>query len=193
MHRFTEQVLTMALAQARAWRDAGYRVPIAVNISARSLLDPAFPDRVAALLTEAGVAGEQLCVEVTEYALMSDPDTAIEALRRIRRLGVKASIDDYGTGYSSMTYLKRLPVDELKIDRSFIQDIAHDHSSQALVASTVELGHSLGLTVVAEGVEDAGAVEALRAIGCDVAQGYHFCRPVPAEMLLDRLEAQLVG
>ncbi|WP_250006581.1 bifunctional diguanylate cyclase/phosphodiesterase [Actinoplanes sp. M2I2] len=188
MHRFTEQVLSMALRQARAWLDAGHRVPVAVNVSARSLLDPQFPGRVAALLAESGVPGELLSIEVTEYALMSDPDTAIAALHRLAAAGVKASIDDYGTGYSSMTYLKVLPIAELKIDRSFVLDLADNASSRALVASTVELGHRLGLTVVAEGVEDEAAVEALREIGCDTAQGYHFARPLPADALTARLE-----
>ncbi|GID29357.1 putative bifunctional diguanylate cyclase/phosphodiesterase [Paractinoplanes brasiliensis] len=191
MHRFTERVLTIALRQARAWLDAGHRVPIAVNISARSLLDPDFPGRVAALLAETGVPGGLLSIEVTEYALMSDPDTAIEALDRLRAAGVKASIDDYGTGYSSMTYLKILPIAELKIDRSFVLDIAENNSSRALVASTVELGHRLGLTVVAEGVEDAAAVEALREIGCDTAQGYHFAKPMTAGALTEQLSHTL--
>ncbi|MCO8277074.1 bifunctional diguanylate cyclase/phosphodiesterase [Actinoplanes sp. TRM 88003] len=191
MHRFTERVLTMALRQARTWLDAGHRVPIAVNVSARSLLDPQFPDRVATLLADSGVPGDLLSIEVTEYALMSDPDTAIRALHRLRESGVKASIDDYGTGYSSMTYLKLLPIAELKIDRSFVLDMADDNSSRALVASTVELGHRLGLTVVAEGVEDEAAVQALREIGCDTAQGYHFAKPMTAEALTTQLRETL--
>jgi diguanylate cyclase (GGDEF)-like protein len=192
MHRFTEKVLSTALGQARTWLDAGHRVPIAVNVSARSLLDPNFPDRVAALLLETGVPGELLSIEVTEYALMSDPDTAIAALHRLSAAGVKASIDDYGTGYSSMTYLKILPIAELKIDRSFVLDLAKDSSSRALVASTVELGHRLGLTVVAEGVEDEAAAQALREIGCDTAQGYHFDRPMTADALTNRLTESLL-
>ncbi|MBU2666885.1 bifunctional diguanylate cyclase/phosphodiesterase [Actinoplanes bogorensis] len=192
MHRFTEHVLLIALRQARAWLDAGHRVPIAVNVSSRSLLDPDFPGKVAALLAETGVPGELLSIEVTEYALMNDPDTAIEALHRLLESGVKGSIDDYGTGYSSMTYLKVLPIAELKIDRSFVLDIASNHSSRALVASTVELGHRLGLTVVAEGVEDQEAADALREIGCDTAQGYFFAKPMPAEALTERLPATLL-
>jgi EAL domain-containing protein (putative c-di-GMP-specific phosphodiesterase class I) len=156
-------------------------------VSTRSLLDPAFPERVAALLAETGMPGSLLCIEVTEYALMNDPDTAIAALQRLRDLGVNASIDDYGTGFSSMTYLKLLPVGELKIDQSFVRDVATDTSNRALVASTVELGHSLGLTVVAEGVEDADSLAVLRAMGCDTAQGYHFAKPMPAEALTARL------
>jgi diguanylate cyclase (GGDEF)-like protein len=192
MHRFTEQMLAEALRQARTWVDAGHRVPIAVNVSTRSLLEPGFPDRVAAMLAESGLPGAMLCVEVTEYALMSDPDTAIAALRQLRELGVKASIDDYGTGYSSMTYLKVLPVAELKIDQSFVRDIVGDAGSRALVASTVELGHSLGLTVVAEGVEDEATLSALRAVGCDTAQGYHIAKPMPADALTAGLENKLL-
>ena len=177
IHRFTDLVLTRALAQARTWLDAGTRIPVAVNISTRSLLDPGFADRVAALLGSAGVPGDLLCIEITEYTVMRDPATATEALLRIRELGVRTSIDDFGTGYSSMSYLKLLPVDELKIDRSFVADMATDPSSHALVASIVELSHHLGLVVVAEGVEDAATADALRRLGCELAQGFHFAAP----------------
>ncbi|MFC7534156.1 putative bifunctional diguanylate cyclase/phosphodiesterase [Actinoplanes sp. GCM10030250] len=187
IHRFTDRVLAMALNQAREWLDGGHRVPVAVNISTRSLLDVTFPDRVAELLLETGVPGDQLCIEVTEHSVMSDPATAIEVMRRIRALGVKTSIDDYGTGYSSMTYLKLLPLDELKVDRSFVQDMTNDRSDHALVESTVELGRNLGLTVVAEGVEDSATAEALRELGCDVAQGYLFAKPLPAAAVTERL------
>jgi diguanylate cyclase (GGDEF)-like protein len=187
IHRFTDRVLGLALDQARAWLDAGHRVPVAVNVSTRSLLDTSFPDRVAQLLSDTRVPGEMLCIEITEHTVMTDPATTIEALRRIRALGVKTSIDDYGTGYSSMTYLKLLPLDELKIDRSFVHDMAIDHANRALVRSAVELGRNLGLTVVAEGVEDAETHLALHAIGCDLAQGYHFARPLPADVLTVRL------
>jgi diguanylate cyclase (GGDEF)-like protein len=183
IHRFTHQVLTQALTQARAWLDAGHRIPVAVNISTRTLLDTGFPDRVADLLRRTGVPGDQLCIEVTEHSIMNDPNTAIETLTRIRGLGVKTSIDDYGTGYSSMTYLRLLPLDELKIDRSFVKDVATDHGSLALVASTAELGHTLGLRVVAEGIEDAETLNALREIGCDLAQGFHLARPMTAAAL----------
>ncbi|MEV6842449.1 bifunctional diguanylate cyclase/phosphodiesterase [Actinoplanes sp. NPDC051411] len=187
IHRFTDRVLGIALEQARAWLDAGHRVPVAVNVSTRSLLDTSFPDRVAQLLSDTEVPGAMLCIEITEHTVMSDPATTIEALRRIRALGVKTSIDDYGTGYSSMTYLKLLPLDELKIDRSFVHDMAIDHANRALVRSTVELGRNLGLTVVAEGVEDAETHVALQAVGCDLAQGYHFARPLPGDVLTARL------
>ncbi|MFC4072012.1 putative bifunctional diguanylate cyclase/phosphodiesterase [Actinoplanes subglobosus] len=188
IHRFTHQVLTQALTQARAWLESGHRVPVAVNISTRSLLDTGFPGRLAELLSQTGVPGDQLCIEVTEHSIMTDPDIAIETLNRIRELGVHTSVDDYGTGYSSMAYLRQLPLNEIKIDRSFVKDISTDHSSRALVASTTELGHILGLTVVAEGIEDAATLAVLSEIGCDLAQGYHLARPMTAEALTRRLQ-----
>jgi diguanylate cyclase (GGDEF)-like protein len=186
IHPFTERVLTIALQQARAWLDDGHRVPVAVNVSTRSLLDETFPNRLAALLEYTGVPGDLLCIEITEHTVLADPSTTIEALNQVRGLGVKTSIDDFGTGYSSMTYLKLLPVDELKIDRSFVADMVTDPSSHALVMAAVDLAHNLGLTVVAEGVEDAATAEALNKLGCDTAQGYHFARPVPATELTSR-------
>ncbi|MEV6348710.1 bifunctional diguanylate cyclase/phosphodiesterase [Actinoplanes sp. NPDC051851] len=186
IHPFTERVLTIALQQARDWLDAGHRVPVAVNVSTRSLLDESFPTRLATLLESAGVPGDLLCIEITEHTVMSDPSTTIDALHRVRDLGVKTSIDDFGTGYSSLTYLKLLPVDELKIDRSFVADMVTDPSSHALVASAVDLAHNLGLRVVAEGVEDAETAEALAKLNCDTAQGYHFARPLPAPELTEK-------
>ena len=180
IHRFTTRVLHLALAQTRQWLDNGHRVPVAINVSTRSLLDVTFPDQVADALTAAGVPGELLCIEITENTVMADPDRAIDVLRRIRALGVTTAIDDFGTGYSSMAYLKILPVDEIKVDRSFVRDMAIDHGNRVLVESTVDLGHNLGLVVVAEGVEDGPTVTALQDLGCDVAQGYHYARPLPA-------------
>jgi diguanylate cyclase (GGDEF)-like protein len=180
IHRFTVHVLHLALAQARAWRDGGHPIPVAVNVSTRCLLDPAFPDAVARALDDAGLPGGSLCIEITESTVMADPDRTIEVLRRIRALGVTTAVDDFGTGYSSMAYLKDLPVDEIKVDRSFVRDMSTDHGNHVLVGSTVNLGHNLGLVVVAEGVEDDSTAAALHGLGCDVAQGYHFARPLPA-------------
>ena len=180
IHRFTTRVLELALAQARSWLDDGHRVPVAVNVSTRSLLDTTFPDQVAEALRTAGVPGDLLCIEITENTVMADPDRAIGVLRRIRELGVTTAIDDFGTGYSSMAYLKILPVDEIKVDRSFVRDMAVDHGNRVLVESTVDLGHNLGLLVVAEGVEDGPTVAALQDLGCDVAQGYHYAKPLTA-------------
>ncbi len=189
IHRFTGAVLRQALTQARAWLDSGHRIPVAVNISSRSLLGTPFSDRVAEALEQTGLPGDLLCIEITEHTVMDDPPTAIDALQRVRALGVRTSIDDYGTGYSSMTYLKTLPVDELKIDRSFICDMATDPRSQALVASTIDLGHNLGLSVVAEGIEDEATADALRHLGCDIAQGYHFARPAPADAVTAQIRS----
>jgi EAL domain-containing protein (putative c-di-GMP-specific phosphodiesterase class I) len=180
IHRFTADVLDLALAQARRWLDDGNRIPIAVNVSTRSLLDDTFPVTVEDALRRAGVSGHLLCIEITENTVMADPDRAIDVLKRIRALGVTTSIDDFGTGYSSMAYLKILPIDEIKVDRSFVRDMAIDHSNFILVESTVDLGHNLGLRVVAEGVEDGPTAAALDALGCDSAQGYHFARPLTA-------------
>ena len=181
VHRFTSHVLALALAQARSWLEAGYRVPTAVNVSTRCLLDAAFPETVRQALHAQGVPGELLCIEITENTVMADPERAIEVLRRIRALGVKVAIDDFGTGYSSMAYLKILPVDEIKVDRSFVRDMAVDRSNYVLVESAVDLGHNLGLAVVAEGVENHPTVAALHELGCDIAQGYHFARPLPPD------------
>jgi diguanylate cyclase (GGDEF)-like protein len=181
IHRFTAHVLDVALGQVRAWLDAGHRVPVAVNVSTRCLLDAEFPATVTQALARAGVPGHLLCVEITENTVMADPERAIDVLRRIRVLGVKTAIDDFGTGYSSMAYLRSLPLDEIKVDRSFVRDMATDRSNYVLVESAVDLGHNLGLAVVAEGVEDLPTVAALAALGCDIAQGFHFARPLPAD------------
>jgi EAL domain-containing protein (putative c-di-GMP-specific phosphodiesterase class I) len=186
----TARVLDLALAQVRTWTDGGHRIPVAVNVSTRSQLDVTFPDEVADALGWAGVPGDMLCIEITENTVMADPERAIDVLRRIRAIGVTTAIDDFGTGYSSMAYLKILPVDEIKVDRSFVRDMAVDHSNYVLVESTVDLGHNLGLVVVAEGVEDLPTVAALDELGCDIAQGYHYARPLTPADFADFLARQ---
>ncbi|RBY92056.1 GGDEF-domain containing protein [Blastococcus sp. TBT05-19] len=181
--RLTERVLGLALAQARRWIDAGHPLPVAVNLSTRCLLDAGLPDLVQRLLAEHGVPARVLRLEVTESAVMADATRCTEVLQRLHDLGLRLSIDDFGTGYSSMSHLRRLPVDELKIDRSFVFGMTTSAQDAVLVRSAVDLGHNLGLTVVAEGVEEAEHVAALRELGCDIAQGYFFSRPVPAEEL----------
>jgi diguanylate cyclase (GGDEF)-like protein len=183
--RLTERVLGMALAQQRRWLDQGHGVPVAVNLSTRCLLDADLPDLVQRLLTEHRVPAELLRLEVTESAVMGDAARCMAVLQRLHDLGVRLSIDDFGTGYSSMAYLRRLPVDELKIDRSFVLGMTTAVQDAVLVRTAIDLGHNLGLTVVAEGVEGAEHVEALRALGCDIAQGYHFARPMLPEALTE--------
>jgi diguanylate cyclase (GGDEF)-like protein len=185
--RLTEHVLELSLAQMRAWRDAGHEVPVAVNLSTRCLLDAALPEMVARLLARHGVPARLLRLEVTESAVMGDAARCMEVLQRLHDLGVKLSIDDFGTGYSSMAYLRRLPVDELKIDRSFVLGMTTTAHDAVLVRTAIDLGHNLGLTVVAEGVEGAEHVAALRELGCDIAQGYHFARPMGGEQMSELL------
>jgi diguanylate cyclase (GGDEF)-like protein len=176
--RLTERVLGMALEAMRGWRDRGVAVPVAVNLSARCLLDASLPELVARLLRENDVPAALLRLEVTESAVMTDAARCMDVLQRLHELGVRLSIDDFGTGYSSMVHLRRLPVDELKIDRSFVLGMTTMTADAVLVRSAIDLGHNLGLTVVAEGVEGLEHVDALRDLGCDVAQGYHYARPM---------------
>jgi diguanylate cyclase len=188
--QFTHEVLSMALAQNRAWTDMGLDVPVAVNLSPRCLLDPTLPATVAASLAEHGVSPRMLVLEITEMTIVSNPEVTGEILRKLRSLGIKVSLDDFGTGYSSLSYLKDLPIDELKIDRSFVRHLTEEGSRDSiLVRATVELAHNLGLSVVAEGVEDADTQRRLGALDCDLAQGFHFARPMPAA----ELGAWLVG
>jgi diguanylate cyclase (GGDEF)-like protein len=176
----TTKILEIAVAQARAWLDQGLRIPVAVNLSTRCLVDAGFAERVFDLLARAGVPASLLELEITESMIMADPERAMDLLHALRDHGIRLSIDDFGTGHSSMTYLRQLPVDELKIDRSFVREMVANHGNAVLVRSAISLGHNLGLSVVAEGVEDEEVVAALRELGCNVAQGYHFARPMPA-------------
>jgi len=192
IHALTTEVLHLALSQARKWADAGRPIPVAVNISARSLLDPRFPAHVQELLDAHGVAPYLLSLELTETAVMADRDLALTVLLALDAMHVQLSIDDFGTGYSSMSYLKTLPVKELKIDRSFVMGMANDPGSAVIVRSAVDLGHNLGMTVVAEGVQDDAARGDLADMGCDLVQGYEICRPLPARELELWIETHLV-
>jgi diguanylate cyclase (GGDEF)-like protein len=183
IHALTTEVLRLALTQVRKWADAGRSFPVSVNISARSLLDSTFPAQVRELLDAHGVRPHLLCLELTETAVMTDRDLALTVLQALDSMDVSLSIDDFGTGYSSMSYLKTLPVKELKIDRSFVMGMANDRDSAVIVRSAVDLGHNLGMTVVAEGVEDGIAQRELADLGCDLVQGYQICRPIPAREL----------
>jgi diguanylate cyclase (GGDEF)-like protein len=174
-------VLERAIRQAGQWRRAGLELQISVNLSTKDLLNRELPELLSEALERHGVPPEGLCLEITESGFMEDPDHVLKVLEQLAWLGVSLSIDDYGTGYSSLTYLMRLPVDELKIDRSFITDLANNADLETIVRSTVELGHRLALKVVAEGVEDPASLELLARIGCDSVQGYLLSPPLPAE------------
>jgi diguanylate cyclase (GGDEF)-like protein/PAS domain S-box-containing protein len=185
----TDAVLDAALMQVRAWCAEGITVPVAVNLSARSLTRSDLPDRVLMRLRAHDVPASLLRLEITESALLAEPARVREVLRRLHSAGVSLSIDDFGTGYSSMGHLKHLPVDELKIDRSYVAEMSTSTEDAALVRSVIDLGHELGMTVVAEGVEDAATAEALVALRCDVAQGHLYCRPGPAADITEFLRA----
>ncbi len=176
----TRYVLDAALEQCARWRDAGRTLTVAVNVSARNLLDEHFVEEVQELLARRRVPASSLELEVTESAITADPDRARRILTRLADCGVTLSIDDFGAGYTSLVQLKDLPVHQLKIDRSFVTRMAADPSNALIVRSVVELGHNLGLTTVAEGVEDEATCDSLGAMGCDVAQGYYVCRPMAA-------------
>jgi len=181
----TWRVLDLALDQLCRWERSGHVLRVAINLSARHLSDLTLPDAVGAALQRYGLSPDRLVLEVTESRLMIDPERAATVLKRLALAGVELSIDDFGTGYSSLAYLQRLDVDELKIDRTFIASLSTDHGNATIVRSTIDLGHSLGLRVVAEGVEDADAADMLRAWGCDLLQGFHIGRPTAAAELRD--------
>jgi EAL domain-containing protein (putative c-di-GMP-specific phosphodiesterase class I) len=171
--------IALALDQQQAWLATGQDLPVAVNVSARCLQDPTFPAMVQDHLHRRGLMPQSLTLELTERAVMVDTERARTALYRLPRIGVRISIDDFGTGYSSLSYLKNLPVNELKIDRTFITNLG-EHTDDAIVRSVIDLGHNLGLSVVAEGIETAKALDKLKHLGCDLAQGYFISRPLPA-------------
>jgi EAL domain-containing protein (putative c-di-GMP-specific phosphodiesterase class I) len=178
-------VLNAALRQARAWQDEGLMLSVAVNLSAHDLQDVELPRRVAGLLERWDVGAQWLKLELTESALMSDPAQALSVLTELCELGVRIAIDDFGTGYSSLGYLKRLPAHEIKIDRSFVADMAGQERDRAIVRSTIDLGHNLGLAAVAEGVEDQRTLDLLGGLGCDLAQGFFLSRPLSAAMVAE--------
>lgn len=188
-------VMEMALMQARKWLDAGMKMPVAVNISARNLSDAKLVSQVAELLKRYQLAPSMLILEVTESAIMVDSRIAHAVLTQLHQLGVQISIDDFGAGYTSLAQLKNLPIGELKIDKVFILGMQNDEADALIVRSVINLGHNLGMTVVAEGVETADVVEALADCRCDIVQGYHLCRPISADAFSAWYEerAQIAG
>jgi diguanylate cyclase (GGDEF)-like protein len=181
--KLTAWVMTRALGEIADMGDAVGDLAVAVNISARNLIRPDFAVQVIGILTASGMPAERLIVEITETALLVDPARAATVLGELAAAGVTVSIDDFGIGQTSLSYLATLPVGELKIDKSFVMDMLANPTHAAIVASVVDLGHNLNLRVVAEGVEDAAVLDRLRATGCDLAQGYHIARPMPGRAL----------
>ncbi len=183
MAPLTLHVLERSLRQVAAWRQGGIHLDIAVNVTAHNLLDLRFPEAVTEALHRFGLGPELLQLEITEDTVMSDPERVLDVLARMGELGVRSSLDDFGTGQSSLARLKRLPVEEIKIDRSFVLGMGGDRTDRAIVRSTIELARSLELRVVAEGVENVDTWRELARLGCDQAQGYFLSRPVPASEL----------
>ena len=183
MHDLTQVVLGMALDQAATWQAQGRPVTVAVNLSASSLIDAGLPARIAGMIAARDLTASALLLEITEDFLMADRDRAHAILTLLRESGIQIAIDDFGTGYSSLSYLRDLPIDELKLDRSFVTPMADNARAFTLVASTVALAHGLGLRIVAEGVEVEEAYFDLARLGCDQAQGYYISRPLPAAEL----------
>jgi diguanylate cyclase (GGDEF)-like protein len=190
MRRLALRVLERSLSDLAGWRARGHDLTVAVNLSVSNLQDVALPDQVSMLLDAFAVPAGALVLEITEDVLMADAARSQLVMAALRRLGVRLSVDDYGTGYSSLAYLRALPVDELKLDRSFVSHLTSDEKSAAIVRSTLQLSRDLGMTMVVEGVEDAASLAALQEWGCDVAQGYHIARPMPGDQFLEWLDAR---
>ncbi|MEJ0020019.1 MAG: EAL domain-containing protein [Acetobacteraceae bacterium] len=189
IQHLTRWALETGLAEVKRWRGLGLDLRVSINISVRDLAGPGLCDRVAGLLRSHALPPEVLVLEVTEGAIMREPDTAVAVLRRLAAEGVTIAIDDFGVGQSSLTYLRRLPVGELKIDKDFVLRLGHDTDDQTIVRTVVELGHSLGFVVTAEGVQDEDSLRLLRGFGCDYAQGYLIARPLPPDEFCRLAEA----
>ena len=181
-------VMKRAFQDCVFWRGQGLALKISVNLSAQDLHDPELPDLVAGVVAATGIQPEWVIFEITESGIMQDPDRVLNVVERVHGLGFTLSIDDFGTGYSSLAYLKKLPVSELKIDKSFVMDMLGSENDAVIVRATVDLAHNLGLKITAEGVESAQILEALRGMGCDIAQGYFISRPLSAQAFSEWLQ-----
>lgn len=189
MGMLTSAILHQALQVARQWEQSGHVPKVAVNVSAKTVLDPSFVGQLSGACEKYGTSPENLELEITESVLLEDPLRAMAILHQLESLGVSLSIDDFGTGYSSLAYLKHLPVRYLKVDRTFIRDMAEDDQDRSIVKAVIDLAANLGLKVIAEGVEDATTAALLRELGCDLGQGFFFSKPVPAELSGDLLKS----
>ncbi|WP_345817100.1 EAL domain-containing protein (plasmid) [Paraburkholderia sp. PREW-6R] len=179
----SQWVANKALGQCAMWQAAGVDLAVSVNVSARELILSTLPDMFSALLAKHAVTPDMLWIEITESAIMDDPNHAIETLDRLHARGIRLAVDDFGTGYSSLSYLKRMPIDELKIDKSFVMGMTQHKDDETIVRSTIDLAHNMGLKVVAEGVENEEILTRLRELRCDLVQGYHLTRPLPPKEL----------
>ncbi len=187
INKLTPWVFNAAMAKLADWQNAGLELQLSINVSARTLHDERLPELVANSLRTWAVEPHNLILEITESAIMIDPESAFEVAEQLRQLGVNLSVDDFGTGQSSLAYLKRFPLYELKIDKSFVMQMTQDENDAVIVSATIDLAHNLGLQVTAEGVETEEHASLLKDLGCDVAQGYFFSRPLPADQMTDWL------
>ncbi|MEI6320993.1 MAG: EAL domain-containing protein, partial [Pseudomonadota bacterium] len=190
IRQISRWVIGEGIRQAAQWHRQGLDIAVSINVAARDLMSSDLLAYVSDMLDRHGVPASQVCLEITESGVMEDPARALDTLARLHTKGLRLSIDDFGTGYSSLAYLKKLPVKELKIDRSFVMHLVDDADDAAIVRSTIELGHNMGLEVVAEGVERQAEVDLLAQLGCDEAQGYFFSRPLPAAAFEEWLHAR---
>ena len=193
IHPFTDFIVEHGVQQLRSWTDSGLDLGMSLNLSMRNLLDASLPARIEGILAVTGIAPAKITFEVTETSVMAEPDKTLRVLHGLADLGVRLSIDDFGTGHSSLAYLQRLPVHEVKIDKSFVFAIAADRSARAIVQSIIHLAHNLELVVVAEGIEDEATWNALQRLDCDDAQGYYLSRPIPAADIIEWLTARGLG
>jgi len=184
----TYWVLNAAFAQYYRWREAGYRIPIAINLSTKNLHDKEVYDQIRTLLKRWNINPHDITLEITESSMMIDPVRAFLVIEELHSLGLQFSIDDFGTGYSSLAYLKQLPATEVKIDKSFVMDMMHDENDMVIVKSTIDLAHNMGLKTIAEGVEDQQVMDKLSELGCTSIQGFHLSRPLPANEVLARIQ-----
>ncbi|MBN8447355.1 MAG: EAL domain-containing protein, partial [Gammaproteobacteria bacterium] len=185
----TDWMIEQVISQLANWSAAGFDFNVAVNLSAYDLLNPDLPQQLSQLLTKYQVAGSALALEVTEGAVMQDPQQVIRNLQQLRSMGIELAIDDFGTGQSSLAYLKQLPVHEVKIDRAFVKDIEHNQNDELIVLATTQLAHGLGLRVTAEGLENEAGLAKLLVAGVDKVQGYYFARPLKADLFLAWMQA----
>jgi EAL domain-containing protein (putative c-di-GMP-specific phosphodiesterase class I) len=193
MHSVTEVVLAQALNDAALWRSMGLHVPVAVNVFAPSLGDLRLPNQIVKALADRNLSTDTLTVEITEDLLLENSERTRTVLDRLRENGIRVAIDDFGSGYSALSYLHDLPIDEIKLDRQFIAPVLVDWRAAAIVRAVIDLAHVLGVTTVAEGVEDVATAARLREYGCEVAQGYYYSRPLDGAAMLDLLSSVMTA
>jgi EAL domain-containing protein (putative c-di-GMP-specific phosphodiesterase class I) len=171
-------VLKRAFLQCAEWHKQGLEIKVSINLSAKDLLDPNLPDIIAGVTASTKIKPEWIILEITESSIMTDPERALGVIERINKMGFELAVDDFGTGYSSLAYLKKMPLSELKIDKSFVLDINKNENDAIIVKATINLAHNLGLLVTAEGVENEHILNKIKEYGCDIVQGYYFAKPL---------------